>query len=186
MSSADKIKMKKAQNSIYEKFWKLKKSKLVLVKSVIIRKTTKDIEIRENVYINLMSKDVLFVKNILLKELTKSEKSFWIKTIDGTKNSTINIPKPRPYTNVTIVGFKNCASFDVSKRSGIKPKTVVKVVSKTGLSLSHIASTIAGFKPLVFEYSSIVDTKTIESLIIIPVIPIKPIIENIDKLIPHK
>ena len=79
-----------------EKFWKLKKSKLVLVKSVIIRKKTKDIEIRDNVYINLMSKDVLFVKNILLKDLTNSAKSFWIKTIDGTKKSTINIPKPRP------------------------------------------------------------------------------------------
>ena len=39
-------------------------------------KKTKDIEISENIYINLMSKDVLFVKNILLKDLTKSAKSF--------------------------------------------------------------------------------------------------------------
>ena len=45
-------------------------------KSVIIRKKTKDIEIKESVYINLISKDVLFVINILLKDLTKSAKSF--------------------------------------------------------------------------------------------------------------
>ena len=39
---------------------------------------------------------------------------------------------------------------------------------------------IDGIIPLSFEYSSIVEIKTIESLIMIPVIPISPTIVNID------
>ena len=85
-----------------------------------------------------------------------------------------------------MVGFRNWASLDVSKSRGDNPKTVVKVVNNTGRNLSQIASKIAGFKPRFWEYSSIVETKTIESFIIIPVIPISPTTENRDKFIPQK
>ena len=107
-------------------------------------------------------------------------KSFCIITSDGTINRTKNIPKPKPKDSVIIVGFKNCAAADFSNNKGANPKTVVKVVSKTGLNLSQQASTIAGIKPRFSEYSSIVVTSTIESLIIIPLIPIIPTILNID------
>ena len=90
-----------------------------------------------------------------------------------------NIPNPRPKTKVTTVGFKNWASWEVSKRRGAKPKTVVSVVNKTGRSLSQIPS-ITGSGLFSDSYSLIVETRTIESLIIIPVIPIKPITEKRD------
>ena len=85
-----------------------------------------------------------------------------------------------------MVGLRNWASLDVSKSRGDKPKTVVKVVNNTGRNLSQMASKIAGFKPRFWEYSSIVETKTMESFMIIPVIPISPTTENRDKFIPQK
>ncbi len=91
----------------------------------------------------------------------------------------MSIPNPNPNTKVTTVGFKNCASWEVSNNNGARPKTVVSVVSKTGRSLSQIAS-ITGSEWFFSSYSLIVETSTIESLIMIPVIPIKPITEKRD------
>ena len=92
----------------------------------------------------------------------------------GTIINTNTIPKARPYTNVMTVGFKNCAWLDPSYSRGARPRTVVNVVSITGRKRSAVPSIIAGIKPLSCAYSSIVVTKTIESLMIIPTIPISP------------
>ena len=102
----------------------------------------------------------------------------------GTIISKINIPKPNPKTKVITVGFKNCASLDCSKSKGANPKTVVSVVKSMGLNLSQVAFVIAPRLSIFFLYSLKVEINTIESLIIIPVIPISPIMLNIDKAIP--
>ncbi len=102
----------------------------------------------------------------------------------GTIISKINIPKPSPKTKVITVGFKNCASVDCSNNKGANPKTVVSVVKSIGLNLSHVALIIAPVLSIFFLYSLKVEMSTIESFIIIPVIPINPIILNIDKAIP--
>ena len=100
--------------------------------------------------------------------------------MDGTTNSTKNMPNPSPNDRVMIVGFKNCACAEDSNNNGVSPKTVVNVVNNTGRKRSEQASIMAGTNPRFSAYSSIVVTSTMESLIIIPLIPIKPTIENID------
>ena len=82
------------------------------------------------------------------------------------------------------VGFKNCASLDCSNSRGANPKTVVNVVKSIGLNLSHVAFIIAPILSIFFLYSLKVEINTIESFIIIHVIPISPIILNMDKAIP--
>ena len=58
---------------------------------------------------------------------------------------------------------------------------MVKVVSITGRNRSAAPSMMAGIRPLFTAYSSMVVTKTIESLMIIPLIPISPTTLNIDR-----
>ena len=52
-------------------------------------------------------------------------------------------------------------------------------------SRSQTASTIAGFRARSAECSSTVETSTIESLMMMPVIPISPTTENIDSGTSH-
>ena len=78
-----------------------------------------------------------------IKDLYTLKPSDSMATSDGTKINKITIPKPRPKTRVITVGFKNCASLEFSKSRGAKPKTVVSVVNKIGLSLSTVATNIA-------------------------------------------
>ena len=96
----------------------------------------------------------------------------------GTTIKTKITPNPRPKTSVITVGLRNCACDEVSYSKGDRPRTVVNVVSNTGLNRSVTPSTIAGNRPRSLEYSSIVVTKTMESLIIIPTMPISPTTEN--------
>jgi hypothetical protein len=51
---------------------------------------------------------------------------------------------------------------------------------KHGPSLSHTPSMIAGIRPRVSAFSSMVVTSTMESLMMIPVIPIRPTTVNMD------
>ena len=78
------------------------------------------------------------------------------------------------------VGLRNCACCDDSNKSGVRPSTVVSVVSSTGRKRSTTASTIAERQSRFLRYSSIVLTRIIESLMMMPVMPIRPTTENTD------
>ena len=76
------------------------------------------------------------------------------------------------------VGFRNCACCEVSYISGASPSTVVSVVSITGRNRSAAPSMIDGINPRSCAYSSMVETSTMESLMMIPVIPNSPTTVN--------
>ena len=79
---------------------------------------------------------------------------------------------------MTTVGLRNSACDERSYNSGARPRTVVAVVSSTGRNRSATASTIAGRRARVARYSSMVEISTMESLMMIPDMPIRPTTEN--------
>ena len=83
------------------------------------------------------------------------------------------------------VGFRNSAWLDPSYSNGARPRTVVNVVSNTGRNRSLTPSMIAGINARVSAYSSMVFTNTIESFMMIPVMPSSPTTVNIDSGMSH-
>ena len=72
------------------------------------------------------------------------------------------------------MGIKNCAWRLFSNNSGIRPNTVVAVVRKTGRSRSDTASSSASRNGRLRAYSSMVVTRTIESLMMMPLLVLPP------------